>query len=248
MFPQLNEQDLYTLSTVQLQQLGTVMYAPAINGLKGYRYVQFGGTSAILSGILLVTPAAPSTSTGLALPTTNTTVQLSAGSRQLIVTNGSTAVTTNQFAGGQLEVLGTGGFSGYTISGNSADSTGSLPLTIQLLEPLRNTSALVAGTNTVNLRQAPGLNPVASLTAALPVGVTIMPVANSSTVTNYGWVQISGPGFVHATSATKGQPVVQDNSGTAGYVANNAASTTSVVGIAQESAASSMAPVFLQIN
>ncbi|MGH7240054.1 MAG: hypothetical protein ACREHG_08315 [Candidatus Saccharimonadales bacterium] len=248
MFPQLTEQDVYNLSTTQLQQLGQVFYVPGLNGLKGYRYIQFGGTSAISAGKLLVAAAAPSNSTGLALPTTNTSVNLSSGSRQVLVTNGSTTVAANQFAGGQLEVLGANGYSNYTIAGNSADSVGNAQLTVQLAEALRNTSALVAGTNTVNLRQSPSYNPAASTTQALPVGVTIMPVANSSTVTYFGFVQISGPGFVYATTATKGYTVVQDTAGTAGYVANNAADTTPQIGIAMESAASSLAPVFLQIN
>lgn len=248
MFPTVIEQGLETLSTIQLMPLGTVFYDPRTQGKKGYKYVEFGGTSAIASGKLLVAAAAPSNSTGLAIAAANLAVQLSAGSRSLIITNGSTTVLANQFQDGELEVIGTNGLSKYTIAGNTADSTGSLPITVNLVEPLRNTTALVAGTNTVNLRQSEAYLPAASLTAAKPVGVTIMPVANSASVTYFGWVQVSGPGFVSASSATKGQPVVQDTSGTAGFVANNAASTTSVIGIAQESAASSLASIFLQIN
>jgi hypothetical protein len=246
MLPQLTEQDIYSLSTTQLAPLGTVFYLPTVQGKKGFRYVKFGGTSAITAGKLLVSAAAPSNSTGLALPTTNSTAQLSAGSRQILVTNGVTAVTQDQFADGELEVLGTNGNSNYTISGNTADS-GSGTITVQLIEPLRNTTALANGTNTVNLRQAGSYLPVASTTQALPIGVTIMPVANSSSVTYFGWVQISGPGFAFATSATKGFPLVQDTSGTAGYFANTGSNLPQIA-IAKESAASSLASVYLQIN
>lgn len=247
MFPQLTAQDIYTLSTTQLVPLGTLHFLATVQGKKGFRYVKFGGTSAITSGKLLVAAAAPANSTGLALPTTNSTTQLSSGSRQLLVTNGVTAVTQDQFADGQLEVLGTNGNSAYAISGNTADSAGSAALTVQLVEPLRNTTALANGTNTVNLRQSSSYLPTASLTQALPVGVTIMPVANSATVTYYGWVQMSGPCFVFATSATKGFPVVQDTSGTAGYIANTAANLPQI-GICRETAASSLATVELQLN
>ena len=95
---------------------------------------------------------------------------------------------------------------------------------------------MVIGTNVVALRQSPSLNPTASTTQALPVGVTTMSVPNTATVTNYGWVQISGIAFVQATTATKGYPVVQDTSGTAGYIANTS-SNLPQIGIAQESAA-----------
>lgn len=250
MFPQLNNQPLPQLSVVQLLPLGTVVYNPQDQSRTGYRYVQFGGTSTINPGLLLVASAAPANSTGLALNSSNSAAALAAGSTQgsLVVTNGSTTVVANQFVDGTLEIAGTGGVQRYRILGNTADATGSLPITVRYQGPLLNTSALVVGTNTVNLRQSLAYNPAASLTAALPVGVTIMSVPNTAAVTNFGWVQISGEAYVQATSATKGQALVQDSSGTAGYFANSAASTTPGIAIAKESAASSLASVYLQLN
>lgn len=244
MFPQLKEQAIAQLSTTPLVALGTVVFTD--QGRKAYKYVQFGGTSAITAGKLLVAPAAPANSTGLAIPTTNLAAQLLSGSHQIIVTNGATAVTQDQFAEGSLEILGTN--AGFTcrIAGNTADSVGAAALTINLVEALRNTTTLANGTNTVNLRLSIAAGPTASLTQAAPVGVTIMPVVNSSTVTNYGWVQIYGDTFVFATSATKGFPIVQDTSGTAGYIANTG-SNLPQIGIARESAASSMASVRLNL-
>ncbi|MDE2103431.1 MAG: hypothetical protein KGL39_39685 [Patescibacteria group bacterium] len=244
MFPQITEQSVYQLSTTKLHPLGTVFYAD--QGRKAYRYVQFGGTSTIASGLLVVAPAAPSNSTGLALDPSNTTANLSAGSKQLFITNSTTAVVVDQFADGSVELVGTNGNFSVRVAGNTAAGSGGV-ITLSLAEPLRNTSALVVGTNTANLRQSLGYNPVASLTAAKAVGVTIMPVPNTSSVTNYGFVQIKGEASVFATTATKDDQVVQDTSGTAGYLANDGAATSEVVGVAQEAAVSNFALVHLNI-
>ncbi len=245
MFPQLKAQGIGDLSTVQLLPLGERVYVD--NGKRGYEYVKFGGTSAITSGLLLVAAAAPANSTALALPTTNTTAQLSAGSTQLIVTNGATAVTQDQFKDGVLEVLGTNANSSYPITGNTADSVGSAAITIQLGSPLHNTTALANGTNTVNLRVNETASPTASLTESKPVGVTIMPVANSSTVTYYGWVQVVGRAFVFATTAVKGQAVSQDLAGTAGYLKTASAATSYTVGVCNENVGSNLASVTLNL-
>lgn len=249
MFPTLSQQDLYKLDTVKNLPLGTLFYDPTDQARTAYKYVQFGGTSTVNPGLLLVAAAAPSNSTGLALNSANSTAQLAGGSTNgtLLITNGSTSVTQDQFADGDLEILGTGAVERYRILGNSAAGNGGT-ITLEFAGPLRNTSALVVGTNTVNLRQSASYLPTASLTAALPVGVTIMPVPNTSSVQYYGWVQVVGPAFVQATSATKGQALVQDQSGTAGYLANSAASTTPQIAIAKESASGSLASVFLQLN
>lgn len=246
MFPQSIQHPLESVDTVQLEPLGRVFFDK--NG-KGYRYVAFPLSAALTAGELLVAPAAPSNSTGLALPTTNTTAQLSSGSRSLIVTNGATSVTANQFAGGQLEVLGTNGIGqAYRIAGNSSAGNGGA-ITVTLDEPLRNTTALANGTNTVNLRQNPAFQPTASTTAAKCVGVTIMPVASSATQ-QYGWVQIFGEAYCNATSGTKDQPVAQDVATTAGNVANvgaGASETSEVIGYFLASASSTLASVFLQM-
>lgn len=244
MFPQLKEQAINVLSTIQLQPLGTVVYTD--NGRKGFKYVLFGGTTTITSGKLLVAAAAPTNSTGLAVPTSNTTANLSSGSKTILVTNGATAVTANQFADGTLEVLGTNGGQSYVIAGNTSDA-GSGTLTITLVEGLRNAVALANGTNTVNLRQSSAYQANVSTTQADPVGVTIMAVPNTASVANYGWVQIFGPAFVAATSGTKGFPAVQDTATTAGNVANTG-SNLPQLGVFREAVASSFATVDLDIN
>lgn len=238
----LTEGDLQTLDQAQQTEYGAV-------GLtrdgRRFRYVQFGGTSTINPGLVVVAAAQDTNSTGLALASTNTTAQLSAGSYSVQVTNGATAVTLNQFAGGYLEVLGSGAVQSYYIDGNTA-AAASGTITVQLRHPLYNAAALVVGTNTVSLsRPFTAVN--TSLTASQPIGVTIVSVPNTATVTNWGWVQTSGHALVSATSATKGVAITQDTGGTAGFVMSVAAATSYAIGIAKESAASSTAQVDLNI-
>jgi hypothetical protein len=261
MFPQSFQQDLGVLSPAvvtgaysndltkggQLVALGTIIYNGQDQARKGYRYVAFPTSTAFTAGELLVAAAAPSNSTGLALPTANTTAMLSANSQMVFVTNGSTAVTADEFKDGTLEVLGTNGIGqAYRIRGNSV-AAASAQITVYLGEPLRNTTALANTTNTVNLRYNLGYLPTASTTQGKVVGVTIMPVA-SQTYIQYGWVQIYGEAYVNATSGTKGFVASQDIATTAGNAANAGTYTTEDIGVFKESAASSLASIQLDIR
>jgi hypothetical protein len=249
---QLTSTDVATLTTSATEEYGALGSTP--DG-RTFRYVKFGGTSTINSGLLLVAVAAPANSTGLAIPAAGTsgqtTANLSLGSTQIVVTNGATAVTQDEFAQGYLEVIGTNSVNSYQIRGNTADSVGNATITVYLTDALRNTTALANGTNTVNLRKSVWDSPAATTTLSLPVGVTVQPVPNTSTVTNFGWVQTGGISFASASnSGTKGQPAVQDLS-TAGNLANTgagAAESSPQVGIFKESAGSSTASVWLQID
>jgi len=240
---------LELVSTTQLVPLGSTFVAGSDQDRKKYRMVSLTASTAYTSGILLTAAAVPANSTALAIPTSNTTAQLSAGSRQLLVTNGATSVTADEFKDGQLEVLGTNGIGQtYRIAGNSsAGNAGAI--TVNLAEPLRNVTALANSTNTVNLRPSASALPIAQTTQALPVGVTTMPIASNAAV-QYAWVQTQGEAYVNATSGTKGFPLVQDVATNAGNVANigaGAAETVPAFGIFKESAASSLASVQLLI-
>lgn len=235
------------ITTTQLASLGTTYVSGLDQARRTYRYVAFPASTATVSGVLLTAAAAPANSTALAISAANSATQLLAGSKSIIITNGTTTVTTNQFADGMLEVLGTNGIGqSYRITGNTSATSG-LAITVSLSDPLRNVSTLVAGTNTVNLRVSPYSLPVAQTTQSLPVGVTIMPVV-SNTAVQYGWVQTGGQVYVNATSGTKGFNATQDIATNAGNVANSAASTTADVGTFIESASSSLASVYLSIN
>lgn len=245
----LTETDLNTVTTTKQTQFGAI--GQTEDG-RFFRYVAFGGTSTINPGLLLVAPAAPANSTGLAITSTsvaggNVTANLQAGSTTLVVTNGSTSVTQDQFQAVEI-IVAAGGTYRLRLRGHTAAGNGGL-ITLFLKEPLpANTTQLIPGTDTVNLRLSPYNGPTASLTKSEPVGVTVCSVPNTASVTNYGWVQTLGAAFVAATSATKGQSLTQDTSGTAGFFMNTAAATDYQAAVAYASAASSTASVYLNIE
>lgn len=245
----LSEQEIYELSTTKQAELGS----PGIDGKGGfYRYVKFGGTSTVNPGLVLQGPAAPSNSTGLAITAVGTggqvTANLQGGSRQIVVTNGTTSVTTDQFAGGLLAINTStdSGFMVCNIDGNTSAGSGGY-ITVTLKDPIpKGATQLVPGTDTVDLLYSKFNGPTASTTGNAPVGVTIQTVPNTSSVTNYGWVKSGGIAKVNATTATIGLGVACDLAGTAGYVIISAA-TTGNIGWAKTSAASSAAVIDLNI-
>lgn len=221
---QLTEQDLNVWSTTKQVEYGAVGMTE--DG-RQFRYVSLGGTSTVAPGLLMQAAVSSANSQGLAITAAGTnqqtTATLLAGSNLLVVTNGATAVAQDQFAEGFLEVLQTSGSSNgpisYRIKGNSAAAASTGYIQVYLAEPLRNASTLVAGTDTVNLWQSPFSNVVATTTVNVPIGVTITQADNSSSVTNYGWVQSKGEttAFFDASSAVIGNTVGPSTT-TAGYV------------------------------
>lgn len=191
----LTETDLSVLTTTKQTQLGAV---GVTEDGRQFRYVSIGGTTTVAAGALLQAAVATTNSQGLVITATGTGGQiagnLAAGSTQLVVTNGGTSFTQDQFAEGFLEVLWSGGPISYRVRGNTASTTTNGFTTIFLVssEPLRNTAALVPGTDTVNLQASPYSLPIVTTTVNVPIGVTVNSVVNSSTVTNYGWVQTHG--------------------------------------------------------
>lgn len=221
----LTETDLSVVTSAQQTELGAV--GQTEDG-RLFRYVQ-AGASNLTAGSVVVAAAVTANSTGLVIPT-QVAVNLAAGSTQLIVTNGATAVTQNQFAEGFVEVLGTAGGYAVRISGNTAAGA-SGAITLQLAEVLP--AAVVAGTNTVNLTASPYKGLVASLTASLPVGV----VRSAIAATNFGWVQTYGHALVTTSAAVaKGAGIAQDVSTTAG-AAVTASGVVYQIGVAKEAVA-----------
>lgn len=244
---QLTDLDLNQVSTIKQQRLGAL---GATGDGREFRYVKFGGTSTINPGLLLVGPAAPANSTALAITATGTGGQvaanLAANSKTLVVTNGSTAVTQDQFQFVEIMVGGTLPLYSLRLVGHSAAAANGY-ITLYLRDPLpQNITTLVPGTDTVNLVLSKYNGPTASTTGNAPVGVTTTIVPNTSTVTNYGWVQTYGHAIVKATTATIGLGIAQDQAGTAGYVIISAA-TTGNIGWAKASASSGNASVELNI-
>lgn len=246
---QLTSTDLDTYTTAAQDQLGAVGMTE--DG-RIFRYVKFGGTSTINPGLLLVGPAAPTNSTGLVITAAGTggqvTANLQAGSQTLVLTNGATAVTADQFQTVEILTNGTLPLYSLRLAGNTAAAATTGYITLRLKDRLpQNITQLVPGTDTANLTLSRFNGPTASTTGNAPVGVTRNVIPNTASVTNYGWVQSGGQCFVKATTATIGLGIAQDQAGTAGYVIISAA-TTGNIGWAKASASSGNASVVLNIG
>ena len=244
---QLTYTDISTFYSSQQEQLGA---KGVTSDGREFRYVKFGGTASINPGLLLVGPAAPTNSTALAITATGTGGQLAAnltaGSTTLVVTNGATIVTANQFQFVEIMVGGTLPLYSLAVAGNTA-AAGAGYITLFLDDPLpQGMTTLVPASDTVNLVVSKFNGPTASTTGNAPVGVTVNVIPNSATVTNWGWVQSRGHAIVKATTATIGLGIAQDQAGTAGYVIISAA-TTGSIGVAKASAVSGNASVELNI-
>jgi len=239
--------DINTVTPTKQDTLGAV--GATADGRR-FRYVGFAGTSTVNAGLVLVSAAKTANSNALAVTAVGTggqtTANLAAGSTTLVVTNGVTSVTQDQFADGFVEVLWSGGDFCVRINGNTAAGSGGY-ITLSLATPLQANAALVAGVDTVNLTASPYAAATSTTTKSAPLGVTVVQVVNTATVSNYGWVQSGGHAFVSATTATKGQAVTQDTAGTAGYIMSTAAATDYPIGVAKESAANTSAAIELNL-
>lgn len=235
-----------------------------------YRLCTIGGTSTVAPGTLLVAPSAPSNSTGLAIPSSqpantafgnaenNSVSALSKGSLSFNVTNGATAVTTDQFAGGYVEVLQTSGTNegpiSYKLAGNTA-AAASGTITLYLAEPLNQPQKLVAGTDTVNLVVSPYAAVVSSSTVGNPVGVLTVQAPNSSSVTYAAWLQTKGHCLLNLDATTGGVSLggeLWQSTTTAGDVAPAAptlthGTATPIASAWTAAAASSVVPAVLYI-
>lgn len=198
----LTSADLNTLSTTKTEQFGAL--GSTADG-RTFRYVSFGGTSTIAPGLLCVAAAVTAGYQSLAVTAVGTGGQtaanLLANSTQLVVTNGATVVTQDQFAEGTLEVKQTSGTNNgpivYKVRGNTAAAaSGTFTVFLDTKEPLRNASTLVAGTDTVNLNPSlyAGVGPSTTLNVA--AGLTVVQIPNTASVSYYGWVQIGGPALI----------------------------------------------------
>lgn len=205
----LTEQDLGTVYTTTLptgvvqQDIGQVEIGALGMTEDGrqFRYANIGGTSSVAAGTFLQQAAAPANSTALAITAVGTnnqvTANLSAGSTTLVLTNGSTAVTQDQFVGGYLQVTQTSGATteaAYRIVGNSVGtaSTGYITVALAPSDALRNTVALVPGTDTANLVYNPWWAVAASTTDLLAAGVLPTTAVPASGTYAFAWVQTYG--------------------------------------------------------
>jgi hypothetical protein len=130
---------------------------------------------------------------------------LNNGSTSFVIVNGADAVTADQFKGGFAEVnqVSTGPTS-YLIAGNSAAAADG-NITLLLAEPLANETALIPGTDTVNLYPPSFTNLGAPSTTGRVVG--LLPLVANATSNNtsgnpYGvWLLTKGHGVAHVSGA-----------------------------------------------
>jgi hypothetical protein len=216
-----------------------------------YRLVSVNSSTTVAPGQLLSVDTVNSDYYGLAIaasqPTNtaygnadnNATSALRAGSLSFTVVNGSAkAVTSDQFQGGTIEVLQTSGTDNgpetYRVAGNTSAAEGA-DFTVFLSEPLAVASALVAGTDTVNLRTNPFAD-VAAGTTGQAVGVLNIQVpaytANSNNSPYGVWAQVVGPAVVGCSGAVTAFDTVALSTATAGDVEAVAAATQKAIGVA----------------
>lgn len=248
--------DLNTLTTTKQESYGAL--GVTADG-RYFRYAGFGGTSTVPPSQLLTAPAATAGYQGLAITAVGTGGQvasnLTANSLQIVLTNGSTTITQDQFAEGYLQVLQTSGTNQgaleYKIRGNTAaGNAATFTVFLDPREPLRNTQTLVAGTDTVNLVVSPYNGVVTSSTAARPVGVNIIQVPNTASVTNYGWIQTRGDVMLTNDAngnLTVGEGVTQSTT-TAGDIVATSATTYDIGHTNKAFNSSTTGPVTINLN
>lgn len=219
--------DLYSSDTVAQHDLGALFFGT--NGT-AFRYV-LAGASALVVGNVIQAKAQDTQFENMGVAAAST------GATSVTVTNGSTAVTTNEFSGGSVSVYTTPGLcEEYKVIGNTAEPNGSGTFTVYLDTPIR--TAWTTSTK-INLKWSPYYAVIqfpASTQTGIPVGVATYAIPASQ----YGWIQSKGvsgvlsDGSTFAVGSQVGTP-----SSTAGAATVYAAGTThSIIGTAQQAAAS----------
>lgn len=244
-----NDIDLYQ-TTTQLPSgysLGQTAYG---NNGNMYRLALVGGSpTALVMGNMLQSSVVDTQFTNMAVPTAVTAAQVTAGTYQIDITNGTTTVSANQFDGGTLTVYTAGTVAigdTYYIVGHSTGTSGQT-LTIYLDKPLR---AAFTTSAKVNMRRSPwsGViqSPASTLTGS-PAGAAMFATPASTAV--YCFVQTHGVvGVLSDGSSILVGSEVALPSGTAGAVILSAAGFANVGYAMQAAAASHAIAVDLRVD
>jgi len=210
-------QALYTSSATRIHSLGERLVTA--NG-NVYRYCKAGAV-ALVAGNWIQSPAQIADHQNI------TVAAAAINATSITVTVAGTAVTENQYAGGQAVVtIAPGLGQQINISGHPA-ADASTAVVLQLDEPLR-----VALTTDTRIDLVPNLyngviqNPVTTLTGVC-VGVATYIIAASE----FGWLQRSGlTGALIAGTPGVGLAIVVPGTAAGAAVIDGAASATNVVG------------------
>lgn len=250
----LTSSDLRLITSTQQDILGA---EGTTNDSRMFRYCSIGASN-VGAGLCLNTPTSTAGYLGLnvaaAVTVTNAVDQVSSTSNTLTVTNGATAITQDQFLGGNVTIIsGTGAGTNYRIEGNLLAGANGV-ITLTLAEPLAQS---VDTTSVVNLT----VNPWANLATSTSAGSTAdnVRVAGVSTIpmaaNTFGWIQTEGYGTVRSD----GTAIVYQGLGlklsgsTAGEVASATGTSDAdkqIIGIAYahvNNSSTNWFPAYLQI-
>lgn len=221
-------QGLYESSSVKLETIGKI-FNTDMN--KSFRYALIGAANLVV-GNLLQDAAQDTQFEGMSVA-----ADAAIGATVLLVTNGTTAVTANQFVDGTLGVYTTPGLGEqYKIKGHSTGVSGAT-LTLQLDRPL--VTALTAAASKVTMKRSIWSGviqyPITTQTG-VPAGVA----QYALTLAQYGWVQTHGDITVLSDNSTfaVGSGLVPSLAAAGAVGVNVAGTTHTPVGVARMAAAS----------
>lgn len=242
----IGEIDLYQTTTVQPSgySVGQILYGP--NG-KSFRFGLVDPSTALVMGNMLQGSVVDTSYTNMAVATAITAAQITAGTNQINITNGTATITSQMFEGGSLSIYTAGTVAigdEYTILGVTGTLTtgGSLTVTVD-----RNFRTAITTSAKVNMRRSPfsGMLQAATTLTASCAG-NAMTAAAAAT---YTYVQTHGVGAAlsDGSSILVGSGVAVP-SATAGAVILEAAGLAPVGYAMQAAAAAHAIGVFFQID
>jgi len=235
--PIISGYDLYSSSANPITDVGQLIFGS--NG-KAFRYTLAG--EALVVGNVLQSSVVDTQFDDMAVA-----ANVAIGQDKIVLTNGTTAVTANQFVGGTVEFSVTPHLGGeYTIVGHSTAANGGA-LTLYLDRPLR--TAITSAATKATMRRSPwsGSIQLPTTQTGTPAGVAIYAIPSGE----YGWVQTKGVAAVLSDNSTFAVGSALSNSvAAAGAVGVFVAGTArSLIGHAMRAAGSGKTiPVQLSID
>lgn len=201
--PQVVSQNLFFDSSTQLHRLGELVHS---NDGRSFRYCKAGG-SALVAGNLQQSSAEDTGDQDVAI------AAASVGDTS-ITTTGSLTLTANQYAEGFALITTSDGVGYiYPVSGHAAVSSSTV--TINLAQAI---DVALTTSSKLDLIKNPYDSVIINPTSPTgpPVGVALIAL----TASQFGWLQVAGPGIVESEGgSTVGVPQVVDD-GDAGCVAD----------------------------
>lgn len=198
------------------------------------RLVSNAGT-ALVNGVLCQSPAEVTAFEKLAM-TVPAATPATVGTFQVLVTNGSTVLNINQFAGGYLVVASGASLLGQTLRIASHQAAANAATFIVTLEdPIQNT---LTASCTVSLLMNPYKNIIINPTTATgtPVGVTIYPIPAATlptfNATTGAQVTAGTPQYGYVVSNGVVGCLVDSTVTNVGYPIGRSATTAGTVGVA----------------